>query len=221
MKPDTTQTKGWPRLARGWALSLAAWVLLVGTQASSRAGEDALYGPTAPPDSAFIRVFNATDQAEVDARIADAELTDIASWKVSEFAFVPAGTHKLIVGALSQPLALQADHYYTAVANAGTVRLLDNTRYVNRLKAMVILYNLTDASRLSLRTHDGRAPVIQNVAAYAFGTREVNPARAQLVVYDGEQKIADAPTMTFARGKAYSLFVAGGSGKPRLVWAIN
>lgn len=201
----------------------AALTLLAGSHASLHAaGDAALYGPAAPPGSAFIRVFN-TASDDINVRIGDETLAGVAPHAASEFVFVPAGTHTLDSGAAQRPaLTLAADRYYTAVVGSdGAVRLLDNARYANKLKALVMVYNLTSAPALGLRTPDGATAVVADVAPHQSGTREVNPARAQLAVFDGGGKLADAPPMSFARGKAYSLFVVGDAAQPRLVWAVN
>ena len=52
-------------------------------------GDEGVYGPAAPPDAAFIRVFNATAQGELQARIGDKVLDDIPAFGASEFVFLP------------------------------------------------------------------------------------------------------------------------------------
>jgi len=136
----------------------------------AQAGDEGVYGAAAPPDAAFIRVFNATAQAEVEARIGDKVMTDIGAFGASEFVFLPAGKYTLTAGAVSQPVTLKQGKYYTAALEGKELRLLENERYANRLKALVIVYNLVDGSTLSLKTADGRA-VVENVAANSFGLR--------------------------------------------------
>lgn len=210
------------RLRRLAALRVAATMIAaVAAAPAATAGDDALYGPEAPPGSAFIRIFNASDQADLPVQVGSKPVPDVEAWKVSDFEFLPPGAHQLSAGAVSQSVTLQPNRFYTAVVTSEGVRLLDNQPYKNRLKALVILYNLTDADAVSLRTNDGRTAVIDAVAADASGTREVNPARVPLALFNGEQRVADAPGMSFTRGKAYSLFAVGSASAPRLVWAVN
>ena len=65
---------------------------------------------------------------------------------------------------------------------------------------------MIDGTTMSLRTADG-ATVVDSVAANASGEREVNPVKANLAVYDGSSKLADAKSVTLERGSTYSLFV--------------
>lgn len=189
--------------------------------ARSSADDAALYGPAAPAGSAFIRVFNASDDPELEVRVGDEMISEITPWNVSDFIFLPAGNHVIAATGEQQSAQLVAGRYYTAVAGAGGIELLDNAYSANRLKSQVILYNLTGSSALSLRTRDGATEVISDVAAAAHGSREVNPAPVQFVLYEGDQRLADAPSVRLARGRVFSLFAVGDADKPRLVWAVN
>ena len=115
---------------------------------------------------------------------------------------------------------LKPGRYYTAALRGGQFRLLDNDRYANRLKALVIVYNLVDGSTLSLKTTDGRG-VVENVAANSFGTREVNAVKVNLALFDGAKKVTDVKPMNLERGRAFSLFVAGNREQPVTAWVVN
>lgn len=184
------------------------------------AGDEGVYGPAAPPDAAFVRVFNGTAQPELEARVGDKVLSEIPAFGASEFVFLPAGRHTLTAGKVSEPLSLQRGKYYTAALGPGGLRLIENERYTNRLKALVIVYNLVDGSTLSLRTADGQG-VVEGVKANAFGTREVNAIKVSLALFDGTRKVADVRPMNLERGRAFSLFVAGSREQPVTSWAVN
>lgn len=201
-----------------WMAAALALLMLLTSQLTM-ANDGGLYGPAAPAGSAFIRVFNASD-ADFDARVGNETISDVGAWQASEFIFLPAGTHPLAAGDVSQSLDLAADRYYTAVVGADGVRLVDDDNTGNKLKALLILYNMA-GSALSLRTQDGKTVVIPDVAKNGSGKREVNPTKVQLAVYSGDTKLADAPPVSLARGQAFSLFVVGDAAAPRLVWAIN
>jgi len=205
-----------------WTRGLAAALVAAGTLGvtAATAGDEGVYGPVAPPGSAFIRVFNATNTPEVEARIADKAMQDIGAYGASEFVFLPPGQHTLSIGAVQKPVSLKANRYYTAVLEGQQVTLLDNERYNNRLKALVILYNLVDGSTLSLKTPDGR-PVVENVAENKFGAREVNPVKVNLALFDGATRVADVRPMSLERGRAFSLFVAGTREQPVQAWVVN
>jgi alginate O-acetyltransferase complex protein AlgF len=199
---------------------LAATLLAALAPAQARAADEGVYGPVAPPNSAFVRVFNATAQPELQAKIADKTLDEIPAYGASEFVFLPPGKYTLTVGAASQPVTLQANKFYTAALEGKELRMLDNERYTNRLKALVIVYNLVDGSTLSLKTPDGR-PVVENVGPNSIGSREVNAVKVNLALFDGAKKVADVKPMNLERGRAFSLFVAGDKDQPVTSWVVN
>lgn len=201
-------------------LFTAALVAVLGPSRDARAGDEGVYGPAAPPDAAFVRVFNATAQPELAARLGDKVLDEIPAFGASEFVFLPEGSHALVAGKVNQKLALKRGKFYTAAIEPGGVRLLENERYTNRLKALVIVYNLIDGTTLSLKTPDGRG-VVEDVKANAFGTREVNAVKVSLALFDGQKKVADVRPMNLERGRAFSLFVAGSRDQPVTSWAVN
>lgn len=189
--------------------------------APAAADDAALYGPEAPPGSAFIRVLNASGQPDLAAQAGSVAIDEIPAWSVSDFEYLPPGTVQLTAGNASTQATLQPNRFYTAVVDGQGVRLLDNEGYANKLKALVILYNLTDADALSLRTTDGSTTIVDAVGSNTSGTRQVNAARARLAVFAGDQSVAQTDTVTLSRGKAFSVFAVGPADAPRLITAMN
>lgn len=186
-----------------------------------RAGDEGLYGPVAPPDSAFVRVFNATPTSVENAAVGSEDFNDVLGYEASGFVFLPPGGYTLTVGSAKQQVTLRKNRYYTAVYEDGKIKMLDNDRYTNHLKALVIVYNLLDGIELSLRTADGKTAVIDKVAPNSYGTREVNPVRTQLALFKGQQRLAPVRQVAFERGKAFSLFVTGTPEMPVPTWVVN
>jgi alginate O-acetyltransferase complex protein AlgF len=199
--------------------ALAAALILPVTPAA--ADDAALYGPEAPPGSAFIRVLNASGQAELSAQAGGVAIDEVPAWSVSDFEYLPPGAITVSAGDASTQATLQPSRFYTAVVDDHGVRLLDNEGYDNKLKALIILYNLTDGSDLSLRTTDGSTTIVDAVDSYAHGSRQVNAARARLAVFAGDQSVAETQTLNLSRGKAFSVFAVGPSNAPRLILATN
>ena len=63
--------------------------------------------------------------------------------------------------------------------------------------------------------------MVDGVAANSAGHRQVNPVKANLAVFNGTTKLADAKPVALERGKVYSLFVTGSASAPVLTWVIN
>lgn len=206
--------------AKGWSfglLLLAGALLFAGR---GEAGDEALYGPAAPPDSAFVRLFNASSQPGVEARVADKVLLDIGPNQASEFVFLPPGSYTLTVGGKSQDVNLQKNRFYTAVLGREALNVLSVDRHANRLKTLLMLYNLVDGTQLNLRTADGRT-VIEPVAPQNLGSRTVNAVRVDLALYDGDKRLMALKPVNLERGRAFSLFVSGTPANPVTSWVMN
>ncbi|TBR39446.1 MULTISPECIES: alginate O-acetyltransferase AlgF [Dyella] len=200
--------------ARALRQSALALVLLA-CAATAVAG---LYPAAAPPGSAFIRVFNASNQPKVTAQVGSKNLGDVNALEASAYAFLPPGQYPVKIGDASENTNLQGSHCYTAALGSDSkVHQFEQQCFNSQLKSLVAVYNLIDGTTLSLKTADGTA-VVENVAANATGQREVNPIKADLAIYDGANKLADAKPVTLMRGSTYSLFVMGTRSSPVLIW---
>jgi alginate O-acetyltransferase complex protein AlgF len=179
-----------------------------------------LYPPAAPPGSAFVRVFNATAQAKISAKIGDKNVPDAAALDASGYVFLAPGQYPASVGTSQQNLTLARSHCYTLAVTASGLRPFDQDCFNSQLKSLLTVYNLIDGTTLNLRLGNG-TPVINDVAANASNQREVNPVKVDLAVYNGESKLADAKPVALERGKVYSLFVTGTTAEPVLIWIVN
>lgn len=205
-------------------LAAALTVVLVGAAllaARAARADEGLYGPAAPPGSAFVRIFNGTAQSLIDAKVGPEDFNEVPPFDASEFTFLPPGSYELAAGNVRHKVTLQADRFYTAAILNGKVQVLDSERYGNRMKALVMVYNLSGDADLSLKTADGRTPVVENVKPNAIGRREVNAIRAQFALYKGTQRVAPVREVNLERGRAFSLFVAGTAAQPVPVWVVN
>ncbi len=199
-----------------------AWlVLLAGLFTPlAQADDAALYGPEAPPGSAFVRMFNATPTSLANASIGGEPVETLDQFEASDYVFVPAGTHRISTGSEAHSESLEADRYYTVTVDAGGLKVHSLRPPEDGLKALVVFYNLTADEALQLKTEDGATPIAE-AGAGAFATREVNPLRITLGVFSGDRKLATTEPVNLARGRAFSLFVTPGRGQPRLTWVID
>lgn len=181
------------------AFALVAGVSLLSMQAFA-GGDAALYGPTAPKGSSFVRIYNASNQ-EVSATVGTTNLSDVAPLASSDFSFMPGGDYTAKVGSQSVPVKLAADHYYTLVNNAsGQPQLIEEPPFKNKQKSLVRVQNLSDKA-LTLKTADGKTDVVQSVAAKGRGEREINPVKVSFALYEGEKKSATSSRSPWSAAK--------------------
>ncbi|WP_397449688.1 alginate O-acetyltransferase AlgF [Pseudomonas sp. NA-150] len=180
-------------------------------------GDAALYGPTAPKGSTFIRVYNAGN-AEVSASIGNTSLNEVAPLASSAFSFMPQGDYSAKVGSQTVPVKLASDHYYTLVnTTSGTPQLVEEPPFKNKQKSLVRVQNLSDKP-LTLKTADGKTDVVSAVAAKGRGEREINPVKVSLALYDGDNKVSDLKPVALERGEAAVLYVTGSGTSLSSVW---
>ncbi|MGZ7455502.1 alginate O-acetyltransferase AlgF [Pseudomonas sp. Ma2-10] len=202
------------RLAKTFALVAGMSVLSMQAFAG---GDSALYGPTAPKGSSFVRVYNAGN-AEVSATVGTTNLADVAPLSSTDFSFMPGGDYSAKVGSQSLAVKLAGDHYYTLVNNAsGAPQLIEEPPFKNKQKSLVRVQNLSDKA-LALKTADGKTEVIPTVAAKGRGEREINPVKVSLALYDGDKKVGDVKPVALERGEAAVLYVTGTGSNLAPVW---
>ncbi|NWE68080.1 alginate O-acetyltransferase AlgF [Pseudomonas gingeri] len=207
---NTTRKNAVKTLAMAAGLSLLSLQVWAG-------GDAALYGPTAPKGSSFVRLYNASNQ-EVSATVGATALSDVAPLASSDFSFMPGGDYSAKVGSQSLPVKLAADHYYTLVNNAsGQPQLIEEPPFKNKQKSLVRVQNLSDKA-LTLKTADGKTAVVESVAAKGRGEREINPVKVSFALYEGNQKVSDLKPVALERGEAAVLYVTGSGSSLSPVW---
>ncbi|MDD1016672.1 alginate O-acetyltransferase AlgF [Pseudomonas rubra] len=198
------------------SLVLTAGMSLLSVQAFAGA-DAALYGPSAPKGSTFVRLYNASAQP-VSASIGNTRIDEVAAQGSSDFSFMPQGDYSAKLGSHSLPVKLAADHYYTLVNNsAGQAQLVEEPPFKNKQKSLVRVQNLSDQA-LTLKTADGKTEVVKPVAAKAHGEREINPVKVSLALYQGDKKVSDLKPVALERGEAAVLYVTGSGSSLSPVW---
>ncbi|MBB2495634.1 alginate O-acetyltransferase AlgF [Aquipseudomonas ullengensis] len=201
---------------RSWTSYACALALGIGAL-HAQADEGGLYGPQAPKGSAFVRAYNAGN-AELSVNVGNTDLNDIAPLGSSDFKFLPAGNYSAQVGASNLPVKLDADKYYTLVNQpGGKPMLVEEPPFKNKQKALVRVQNLSD-TQLTLKTVDGKTPVVEAVAPNGRGEREINPVKVGLALFDGDKKVSDLKPVVLERGEVVCLYITGSGSQLSPVW---
>jgi alginate O-acetyltransferase complex protein AlgF len=182
------------------------------------AGDGALYAPTAPPNSTFVRIYNASN-AEIDsATVGSTNFSEIPALGSTDFKFMPGGDYSAKVGSQTMPVKLAPGHSYTLVNYAsGQPQLVEDPAFKNKQKSLVRVQNLSDKA-LTLKTADGKTDVVPNVAAKGRGEREINPVKVSLALFEGDKKVGDLKPVALERGEAAVLYVTGSGSSLSPVW---
>ena len=198
------------------ALTLAAGLSLASMQAFAGA-DAALYGPSAPKGSTFVRLYNAAS-APAAAKVGNTQIKQVGAQASSDFSFLPGGDYTAQVGGKSVPVKLASDKYYTLVnSGTGNPQLIEEPPFKNKQKSLVRVQNLTDKT-LTLKTADGKTDVVKAVSAKGRGEREINPVKVSFALFDGDRKISDLKPVALERGEAAVLYVTGSGSSLSPVW---
>ena len=201
------------------ALTLAAGLSLASMQAFAGA-DAALYGPSAPKGSTFVRLYNAAS-APAAASVGNTQIKQVGAHASSDFSFLPGGDYTAQVGSKSVPVKLASDKYYTLVnSGTGNPQLIEEPPFKNKQKALVRVQNLSD-QQLTLKTADGKTEVVKPVAANGRGEREINPVKVNLALYQGDKKVGDVKPVALERGEAAVLYVTGSGNALSPVWVTR
>ncbi|UPF03251.1 alginate O-acetyltransferase AlgF [Pseudomonas mosselii] len=201
------------------ALTLAAGLSMASLQAFAGA-DAALYGPSAPKGSTFVRLYNAAGSPAA-ASVGNTQIKQVGAQASSDFSFLPGGDYTAQVGGKSVPVKLAADKYYTLVnSSSGNPQLIEEPPFKNKQKALVRVQNLSDQP-LTLKTADGKTEVVSPVAAKGRGEREINPVKVNLALYQGDKKVGDVKPVALARGEAAVLYVTGSGNSLSPVWVTR
>jgi alginate O-acetyltransferase complex protein AlgF len=192
---------------------LVTLILMIGMMSRVVANEDALYGPTAPPGSAFIRVVNLSSQTLLDAKAGNETFRNIAAYTGSPYQFFSPGPMKFqVLNALLSFTLVSGNYYTLVVLTNGTTKMIEDLGKPDPRKATISVYNLSTIDTISLKTADGKVAVVENVAKGSRQDRAINPVKVSLALYRPEPNSPEPTPVaatTLERGQVLSLFVTG------------
>ena len=165
--------------------------------AAQAAGDEALYDPAPPPNSAFVRVIDARGQGNLQVTVGDAAIA-VPATGVSPYVVDPAGR----AGRRPVDPSKQGDAGSGQVLHDRALRrrgteptLLEDEILSNPAKSGVYVYNFSDAPSVKLYAPkpEGRSSsTTSSRAASAF--KSVNAVTVDLALMDGSTKVV--PTST-------------------------
>ena len=190
--------------------SLGLVGLFIALSVGAVRAQDNLYGPSAPPDAAYVRVVNAVPGPEVEVRLADAvRLVGFAT--VTAYQVLEPGEATLNVAGEDVLLTVEAGEFYTAVVTPEGVNVLHDEALVDASRALLTLYNFSSLGPIDLKTADGETDVVSGVAPLSEGSVVVNQAEVALGVFAGGERVMGLEPSLLERGTAYSVLVFDGA----------
>ncbi|MCG8394335.1 MAG: alginate O-acetyltransferase AlgF [Pseudomonadales bacterium] len=173
-------------------------------------GNEGLYEMAAPADSAFVRVLNlSAEQAEVTL---DDWRQSLAPGAVGAYLYRPAGDARLVINGEAFAYPVSARSVHTLVFDGQRVTPYRDTYFDNRLKALLVMYNLADQSA-TLQTANGAVNVIGPLARRSSDEREINGVRVGLQVRLDDGTALPLEEAVLQRGRVYTVVVLPGQAR--------
>lgn len=164
----------------------------------------------APADSAFVRVLNlSAEQAEVTL---DDWRQSLAPGAVGAYLYRPAGDARLVINGEAFAYPVSARSVHTLVFDGQRVTPYRDTYFDNRLKALLVMYNLADQSA-TLQTANGAVNVIGPLARRSSDEREINGVRVGLQVRLDDGTALPLEEAVLQRGRVYTVVVLPGQAR--------
>lgn len=192
---------------RAVALVVLAWSALPAL------AQDDLYGPSAPPDAAWVRAVNAEAPGGLGIRVGDGALVSVAFADATAYRAVEPGSVTVDLGGALTSVEVEAGAFVTVVATPDGARVIEDTALVDVSRGLLALYNLSDREALDLVVVDGPM-VVEGVAAWSQAAVAVAEAEVALEVRSGDELVGAVEPRVFERGVAHAVVVVEGPDGP-------
>lgn len=185
--------------------------------AQAKAQDVGLYDPAPPEGSAFVRFISDSEGSGSDEVKANGKTFDYLKYgEVSSYFVVPQGKVTTSIGSNSKGFDAESGGFYTVIlGDDNKMDVKTDPINSNQAKAQIIFYNLSDNKNLSLKTSDGKLPIIPDVTDGSSAERQINPVKVSLAVYSATKKLKDLGAVSLERSRSYSVVALS---QTEIVW---
>lgn len=189
------------------ALSLLLTALAFSGRALAVNADAGLYDPVPPEDSAFVRFVSTfqtsgSDEVQIDGK----SMEYISFQELSSYFVAPGGKADIRIGDTQRDFELSEGKFYTVVLKGrDELHIYEDDANDNLARAQIIFYNFSPQKSLSLKTADGKIEVLPAVAANGKATKEINPVKVSLAVYDGDRVLHNLGPISLERSRSYNV----------------
>lgn len=192
--------------------------LMVFLSAAYAGPEAGLYKSPIPAGASMARIFNAgADIPAGSAKFGEKPLRGLTTGELSSYTPIIAGARQVNCGRKSMAANFEEGKFFTFICGGpheGT--LLSDPMPEHSNKTFLILYNLSQNNALKLMTANGKLTVIDTVALKTTGSREINPVRVELSIFNGENSnIFNLGQIALSPERIYNVFVTQVAGEVR------
>lgn len=174
----------------------------------SAQGHQSVYGPSAPGDSAFVRVLSLLPDP-VRVSLGATRIGPLAASTISPYRPVVPDIYLVRAGGKELEVVPKSGMWLTIACTPKGIILFDDPPHTDLARAQVFLYNLTSLPSLDLRTADGKTTVLAGVKSGASAQVVVNALTVSLALYSGTALVKQVGTLALQRGSSFSVFALG------------
>lgn len=173
-----------------------------------------VYGPAAPENAGFVRVFNGDASREaVELPIGPRRYGPVAFGEVTAYRPIRGGVFLLRSGGGEAELIVRPDAYTTILLGPGEVTVISDERHDDPARAQLVLYNAAGDGGVDLVVLPDGAPVFRDVPAGEARARAVNAVTVELGLRAGGGAEVDLEPIDLTRGDSFGVFaVSDGRG---------
>jgi alginate O-acetyltransferase complex protein AlgF len=188
----------------------ALLVILAGLTAlpGGAQGRQSVYGPSAPGDSAFVRVLSLLPDP-VRISLGATRIGPVPPSTVSSYQPVLPDIYLVRAAGKELEVVPKSGAWLTIACTPKGIILFDDPPHTDPARAQIFLYNLTMLPSLDLRTADGKTTVLAGVKSGASAQVVVNALTVSLALYNGKALVMPVGTLALQRGSSFSVFALG------------
>ncbi len=172
------------------------------------AGPQSVYGPSAPGDSAFVRVLSILPDP-VRVSLGATRIGPVASSTVSSYRPVVPDIYVVRAGGKELEVVPKSGTYITIACTPKGILLFEDPPHTDPARAQLFLYNLTPIPRIDLKSADGKTSVLPGVKSGESAQVIVNAVSVTLALFDGTALVKPVGTLPLQRGASFSVFAFG------------
>lgn len=192
---------------------------LLGMTSPAYANDQELYDPAPPADSAFVRLINATGDAEkITASVGSITFKELGSPAISPYYVLKGGEYSMKLGEASFPVKVDAGKYYTLAlqreAGKPTLTVLPDAMISDPAKSIVYFYNLSNVPSASLVAAEHKIDIVAATEPGKGGAREVKPLTLALAIKSGDKEIKTFSGVELKRRTGFTFLLAGTESDP-------
>ncbi|MFW6223743.1 MAG: alginate O-acetyltransferase AlgF [Spirochaetota bacterium] len=179
---------------------------LTAPAATAQADDAGVYGPAAPEDAGFVRVFNGDPSEAVELPIGPRRYGPVAFGEVTAYRPIRAGVFLLRSGGEEAEIVVRPDTYTTVLIGPGEITVISDERHDDPARAQLVLYNAAAEGDVDLVVLPDGPPVFRDVAAGESRARALNAVTVELGLRTGDDVAVDLEPVDLTRGNSFAVF---------------